>query len=171
MAEVFVFKEIKSERFKDEAFRDEIVAAVEQAAKDLLGDFEKTTATWNRKPDFDKLTDENPPAMLVSTDDEIYQYVDKGTEPHLIFAGAYTGKSDKKALAFPRSSTPKTKPRVIGSSPGARSSEKVVRPYVHHPGTEPRHFEEEIGKKWKKLFKRRMERAMSSAAKKSNYSE
>lgn len=167
---MIAWKEIRPKRFDSEAFRREIVAAIEKAAEDVLEDFEKTTATWNHKPDFEKLTQENPPTLFISTDDEIYGYVDRGTKPHIIWAGIYTGRSNKKALAFPSSSTPKTTPRIIGSTAGSRSSEKVVRPYVNHPGTKPRHFEEVIEKKWRPLFKRRMEAAMSRAAKASGHS-
>ena len=162
-----VIKSIKPARFKDQAFRQAIEAELKKVGQEMKADFEKTTATWEHKPEFEIITDVSPPTVLVATDDEIYGYVSKGTKPHAIFAGIYTGKSDKKALAFPVRSAPKTRPGMIRSMPGFKSKAKVVRPYVMHPGTKPRNFEEAIKKLWTKKFRTRMERAMSLALRKS----
>ena len=166
-----VFKEIKPPRLKDDALRLELLNAMRAAGTQIKKDFEKTTATWKRKPKFEMLISLTGPGpvVLVDTDDEIYGYVSGGTKPHPIFAGIYTGKSNKKALAFPARSTPKTKPGFIGSFGGSRSSETVVRPYVNHPGTKARKFEETIQKRRQKWFKGEMEKAMKKAAKSSGY--
>jgi len=103
----------------------------------------------------------------VFTDNEIYGYVNDGTRPHPIFP------KKAKALAFQwggkGSYTPKTTPRVIGSRAGGPSGPTVYRPYVQHPGTKGRHFDEEIEKLMQPRFKRAMEKAMSDARKKSGH--
>jgi len=168
-----VFKEIKPQRLKEAAMRAELVKGMKEIADGIEQDYQKTVATWGDKPKFEQLFDLGPPiTMLVGTDNEIYGYVDKGTKdaaPYPIFAGIYTGKSSKKALAFPSQSTPKTKPNVIGSFGGSRGKVDTVRAYVIHPGIEPRNFSKEITKKWTPRFKRRMEKAMSRAAKASGH--
>ena len=161
-------KVIKPQRFKDEAFKRAMEAAAKEAAKAMEADFDKTVATWDNKPDFEKIVSVDPNVeILVGTDDEIYGYVNDGTRPHPIFpvrakalSFQWGGKGSYKA---------KTKPRVIGSTPGGPSGPRVSRPYVQHPGTKARKFDETIEKKWRAPFKRRMEKAMSDAAKASGH--
>jgi len=148
----------------------ELIAGILEISRGILKDFQETTKTWAKKPKFDMLYDlKGGPTVLIGTDDEIYRYVDEGTKPHPIFAGIYTGKSDKMVLAFPSIFKPKTTPNVIGSGPGFKGGDTVLRPYVNHPGTKPRNFSDNIRKKWEKPYKRRMERAMKDAARKSGH--
>ena len=131
-------------------------------------DFEKTVKAWSRKPKFEKIVSVDPDVeVLVGTDNKVYGYVNDGTRPHLIFP------KKAKALSFrwggKGSYRPKTKPRFIGSVPGGPTGPKVVRPYVQHPGTKAREFDKTIEKKWRSAFKRRMEKAMRSAAKASGH--
>lgn len=160
-----LIKQIRPAKLEIPAFRQVIEAELRDVGKEIEADFKKTTKTWKHQPKFETVIETSPPTVLVGTDDEIYGYVDKGTKAHEIYAGIYTGRSNKKALAFPSKFTPKTKPGVIGSSPGGSGGKTVVRPYVMHPGTKPRKFEEAIKRQWEKKFKRRMEQAMSKAAK------
>ena len=121
---MIVAKAIKPARFNNLAFAYAIAAAAEKASKEIQKDFGATTATWKHKPKFVREVDAGsrgrgkPVQVLVGTDDEIYRYVDEGTKPHPIFAGIYTGKSNKKALAFQwggrGSYKAKTSPGVIG---------------------------------------------------------
>lgn len=166
-----LIKQIKPKRFDNAAFRQIMEAEMKQVGKEIKADFEKTTKTWEHKPEFEVITELKPagPTILVDTDDEIYRYVSEGTEAHAIFAGIYTGRSKKKALAFPAKSSPKTKPGSLTSGSGFKSKAKIIRPYVWHPGIKPRKFQEGIQKLWTKKFKRRMEAAMSKAIRKSGY--
>jgi hypothetical protein len=167
-----LIKQIKPSKLRVDRFRLEMLNEMRKVGTEVKRDYEKTTATWKHKPKFEvvvSLTGPGP-VLLVGTDDEIYRYVSEGTKPHPIFAGIYTGKSDKKVLAFPVRSAPKTRPGQLRSMPGFKSKKKLFRPYVMHPGTKPRRFEEAIKKLWTKKFKRRMEAAMSRAIRKSGYS-
>ena len=168
---MIVMKQIKPPALKRDALRLELLNAMRAAGVQIKKDFELTTKTWKHKPKFEMLISLTGPGpvVVVDTDDEIYGYVSGGTKPHEIWAGIYTGRSDKKALAFPKSSTPKTRPGVIGSSAGSRSSAMVVRPYVQHPGSKPRNFDKTIQKRREKWFKVEMQKAMARAAKASGY--
>lgn len=170
MPAVVVGKVIKPRRFNDRAFAAKIEAAMHKAADVIEGDFEETTKTWKHKPRFDKTVSLTPPVeVMVGTDDEIYRYVNDGTEAHEIWAGAYTGKSDKKALAFSSQFVPKTKPGIIGSNPGFVGERDTFTPYVQHPGTEARAFDKAIKRKRESWFKRQMEAAMREAARASGH--
>ena len=162
----FLFKEIKPSRMKEDALRLTLLNELRKTGTQVRRDFEGTTRTWKRKPRFkQEISLAGPgPVLMVYTDDEIYGYVSRGTRPHMIWAGAYTGRSRAKALAYPVRSSPKTRPGMLRSMTGFRSSAKRYRAYVHHPGTRPRRFEEAIQKKWQRRFKRQMERAMRQAA-------
>ena len=164
-------KEIKPSKLKVDAMRLELLNEMRKVGTAVKKDYEKTTKTWKHKPKFevDVSLKQPGPMLMVWTDDEIYGYVDKGTKPHLIFAGIYTGKSNKKALKFPSKFKPKTKAGVIGSTAGSSGGDKIVRAYVQHPGTKPRGFEEAIEKLWKTKYKRRMEGAMRKAARASGH--
>jgi len=168
MPAAFQIKEIKPARFKQEAFKAALRTAARQAAKDIAKDFEKTTATWKHKPKFEQVVSVDPNVeALVGTDDKIYGYVNDGTPPHPIFP------KRAKALSFrwagKGSYRAKTKPRIIGSTPGGSTGPRVAFPYVQHPGTKARKFDETIEKKWRAPFKRRMEQAMRRAAKASGH--
>jgi hypothetical protein len=159
-----VMKAIKARRFNDAAFRQAIESEIQRVADEIEADFKATTATWKRQVKFEKIISFTPPVeVLVGTDDEIYRYVDEGTRPHPIFPVR------AKALAFPSGYSAKTTPGVIGSKPGGGFGPTVFAAYVYHPGTEARHFDKVIQQKWQTRFKRRMEAALSRAAKASGH--
>ena len=113
---------------------------MEAAAKAVKVDFGVVTQTWQHKPAF---TIERPSdaVRIVSTDDEVFGYVDEGTKPHVIVAHG-------KTLAFPSGHQAKTRPKVIGSTKGGRGGATVFTPRVNHPGTTARDFTETIAAKW-----------------------
>jgi len=164
-------KTIKPQRFNDRAFRARIQSTARKVAGEMEKDFKATTATWKHKVKFEKLVDvaASPVQILVGTDDEIYGYVNNGTKPHPIFAGIYTGRSNKAVLAFPSAYKAKTQPRVIGSEGGGGFGDTVVVPFVQHPGTDARHFDEVIRDKWEPRFKREIESALAAGAKDSGH--
>jgi len=166
-----VFKIIKPQRLKVDAMRLALLNPMRKVGTGIKADFEKTVSTWKNKPKFDMQISLSPvPQTEVSTVDKIYGYVDQGTKgPYEIWAGYYTGKSNKKNLAFSSKSTPKTTPGVIGSSGGSRGTVDTFRPYVEHPGIKARNFSKEIEKIWQPKFKRAMEGAMSKVAKASGH--
>lgn len=122
-----------------------LVRAIENAltgaAKNVKVDFDTTTQTWRTRPEF--TIDREPGKRTVSTDDEIYGYVNDGTRPHII------APKNGKVLAFGVPSSPKTAVRVIGSSKGSRGSTIVRTPKpVQHPGSDAREFDVTIKDKW-----------------------
>ena len=167
MAGAVVFKAIKPPRMKDENFRLAIYDAMFVSGEWAKKEFEKTTKTWSKKPKFEVMMSRAGGDMQVGvfTDDEIYNYVNGGTKPHLIFAGIYTGKSNKKALRFRGSYYAKTFPGVINSVGGGSFGAWQHRPYVQHPGTKPRNFDTAIFKLWQPRYKRALEEAMKVWAK------
>lgn len=164
-------KAIKPAALKEDALRLELLNAMRKAAVVVKSDFEKTVATWEKKPKFEVVITlgKSGPAILVDTDNEIYGYVSRGTKPHLIQAGIFTGKSNKRTLAFPATFRPKTKVRRLKSFRGFKGGPTVLRKFVQHPGTEAREFDEVIKKKRTKWFKRQMEAAMRRARQKSGH--
>jgi len=163
---VFV-KQIKPKSLDSEAMRAVLMARLDRIGKQIKKDFEDTTKHWKHKPVFEILSDLSGPGpfVFVSTDDEIYRYVNEGTKPHEIWAGAYTGKSNKRVLAFPSAFTPKTKAKSLVTSAGHRGKVDTFVPMVHHPGTEAREFDRLIEEKRAKWYKRQMEEAMKEARK------
>lgn len=117
-------------------------------AVDMQTDFKKTTATWDHNVVFAIARVGN--GWVVTTDDEVYGYVDQGTRPHTI----------EGPLAFQENYLAKTQPRVIGSGGGGSSGPTVYAMSVHHPGTWARLFSEVIGKKWEREGPKRVQAAL-----------
>jgi hypothetical protein len=159
------------EKLKPDAIRLALLTELGSIGGDIKKDFEKTTKTWKKKPKFVliKGLKAGKIELLVYTDDPIYYFVDKGTKPHLIWAGAYTGKSEKTVLAFPGTFSAKTMPGVLSSFRGFSGGDPVFTPYVEHPGTKPRGFENMITKIWDKTYGFRMESAMARGTKESGH--
>jgi hypothetical protein len=142
-------------------------AAIERAvkggmdeAKDAaLEDYEACTADWEHQVDFIAIQVKD--GWIVGTEDEIFQFVDEGTDPHQI------APKPGKTLRFYAGGAPKTRPHIIGSGPGKRGDRLVhTRKPVQHPGTEAREFTQEIHKKWDRelpfLIQGRIDRVVGS---------
>jgi len=154
---VTAWKAVKPARLRDEEFKRLARNMARRVAYGMRQDLERTTATWEHEVKFHEhtsvLTKTGDIAAGADTDDEVWLMLEHGTRPHPIWAGYYTGKSDKKVLAFMSGFEPKTTPRRIDAQEGWRGGEMVYRPYVQHPGTEPRHWIEEINKIWEPRFR------------------
>lgn len=127
---------------------------LDAAAKGATVDFKVTTQTWRNTPAFSTDASQDD-RRIVGTNDQIYQYVNAGTRPHVIVARG-------PALAFPTGYRAKTRPRVIGSSSGGASGPTVVRQRVMHPGTAARAFDQAIAEKWQAQLPIIMQRALDS---------
>lgn len=159
-------KAIKPKKLDIPAMVKALSDEAEAISKDMLLDFEVTTAGWEHPVLFERIISIGPTSIdiLVGTDDEIYTYVDKGTRPHLILPVR------AKALHFQSGYKAKSVPNVITSNMnGGPFGDDVFSKGVMHPGTEARNFDETIRKKWEPIFKRRMQAAMKQAAKVSNH--
>jgi len=174
MPGAIVGKVIKPGRFNDQAFAQKLEAKARQSGTVIKADFEATTKTWKHQVVFEMLLAFPPPRIevMVATDDEIYTWVVEGTgakaregggSEYEIWAGAYTGKSDKTMLFFSSQFVPKTQPGIIGSNSGFVGERDTLVPMVVHPGIEPRNFDRIIQKKREPWFKRQMEQAMAEA--------
>lgn len=121
------------------AVKDEMLAVGEDAKKD----FEKTTQGWETPVEFTISVERD--GVAVSTDSEIYGYVDDGTKAHDI-----TPKNAKTLRFNVGGHQPKTRPRVIGSGQGRSGAVTIHRRIVHHPGTEAREFSKILQEKYQK---------------------
>lgn len=126
---------------------DEYLAAIEKAtykaAGLLLRDLEATVRTWDKKPTFDLTItrDGSDYSVTAGTDNEIYGYVDQGTEAHPIVP------KRSKYLKFSSGYRAKTRVGVIGSYNGGSFGSDVFSRGVLHPGFPGRKFTEKIQKR------------------------
>lgn len=141
-------------------FQNAIRKEGESIGKEIKKDFEKTTRTWKNKPLFIARTFNNAEGISVevSTTNEVYGYVDKGTKPHII------RPRRAKRLNFSSKFKPKTKPHVIGSTAGMQGKRDVFAKVVHHPGNEAREFSRDIQAAWQPKLKTRIERVITQTA-------
>ena len=171
---VAVIKEIKAERLKTQPMNRLLRNAVRRYGRVIQKDMEQLTSTWDDQPVYKVSTHVTArvpsPSVEVYTTDKRWKWIDKGTKPHAIWAGAYTGKSKAKTLAFPSIFSPKSRPNKLRAYRGKRGGPTVFRPYVEHPGTKPRNWTRLLEKRHSKRFRREMEKTMREAVRASRAS-
>jgi len=153
-------------KFKSSIFRDEVRAAAEQIRRDVLLDYIKTVETWKHRPKFESEVrlGGGEVQTSVTTTDEIFGYVEKGTRKHII-----RPRKRGKQLFFKTGGKPKTQVGVIQSTSGSPGKNPVFAKEVRHPGTKARNFTRVIAKKWQPRYTRAIEKALSIAAEKSGH--
>lgn len=140
----------KSPAYNVADFNKALDKALTDTGKAMIRDFKRTTATWDHQPEF-RISGKafkvgrRLVSVTVGTDDAIYGYVSRGTKPHIIRPKKST------RLVFHNRYTAKTKPGRFLSKPGGASGDRVWATEVHHPGTEPRRFEELVAARHERL--------------------
>lgn len=134
--------------------RRAIENALTGEAKAVKVDFGVTTQTWKHRPEFTIESEEG--RRVVATDDEVFGWIDEGTDPHIIVA------HNAPVLTFGVGGSPKTAPRVIGSRAGTKGGGIVRAKQVHHPGTAPRLFTDTIRDKWNDRLSDVLQRAIDA---------
>lgn len=125
-------------------------------AKEMQGDFEKTTKTFEHGVEFEVTRiDGEAKGWGVSTDDEIWNWIDQGTPPHIIVP------VNAPMLRFNQPFVPKTRVRNINSYKGEIGTMEVVAQEVHHPGVEAREFTEVIVERWQPKVGPRVRKKMN----------
>ena len=134
----------------------DILSAYEDEIKEVLREFEGTTATWKTPVKF-KVVRKSKGVTEIVTDSEIYGYVDQGTRPHIIRPKQAGYPLRFKAGGF----RPKTTPRQLGSSAGSPAQPPPVAAMkVNHPGTDARDFSDIIATKSEFRLKRRIDKVL-----------
>jgi len=131
--------------------------AARMAGEQLRSDFEATTNTWSKRPEF-KREDIGIGSVEVSTDNFIWNMLDAGTKPHIIVP------KRAKLLRFAwdgfGSYGAKTKPNKLSSGSARYPKRIVFRRRVRHPGTAPRNWVETAYKKWEPKWAETVQRAL-----------
>ncbi len=136
-------------QYVNRLIKEQLDDAANYIGSEIVKDFEKTTETWEHKPDFRYKIRQRAGDTVVTVGPEDnpdaypFLWVDEGTRPHSIFA------KPGKFLKYQGDFKPKTTPRKIGSQQGGKSGEWVWRIHAPHPGIkEPRHFSDTIAEVW-----------------------
>lgn len=129
--------------------------ALNGVAKDVQIDFKTTTQSWEHKPSF-PIQSPSAYRRIVSTDDEVYAFVNDGTRPHII------RPKGGGVLVFRTPFRAKTVPNQIASTAGSVGATNAIARVVNHPGTKARNFDKAIQEKWEKRFAVIMQRSIDS---------
>jgi len=178
------FRTIRPGLFNPKAIEDALRAAQRAWMNKCSEEFRKTTKGWKTRVDWFASMKEQGSATIVdiTTDSDIYRYVDEGTKPHDI------APKKAKSLAFPSIFVPKTRPGSLEVGPGrdvswevkiSRFRERrtgrfaagkmIFRAHVHHPGTKARDFTGQIRKKMEPVLVKDMQKAMDEGARRSGH--
>jgi hypothetical protein len=131
-----VYKYYNPAPLSENVFKGSLLRELQIIRDKMIADFYKTTATWkDHKPQFEGKVQyaQGEASIIVHTGSEIYGYINAGTRVR------YATMSNQF--------TPKTQPRVIGSTPGNGEMAYVSRK-VARPGIEARHFTDTIAEKY-----------------------
>ena len=127
--------------------KKELYDALDHTGNIINDDFDKTVRTWKKAAKFKKKGPEqyrSGLAVTISTDDEIYFYIDEGTKAHII------KPRRAKRLGFRSGYKAKTRVGVVGSRAGGASGPFVTAKQVMHPGFPARKFAKTIAKRRQK---------------------
>lgn len=148
----------KGKLFDLDKFDRQVSGALNDTIQTAKREFEKTTATWSNKPQFEvRRATSSKLKAEVFTRHEIYTYVVRGTKPHPITA------KRAPALKFKTGFTSKTIPRKITSRRGGTSGGWASAKTVHHPGTEARDFDIVIAKELQPVLVKEVRNAIKRA--------
>lgn len=147
-------------KYNGKALLNDFRRIVKNNQEQVRRDLKKTVSTWTKKPKFfvRSVRDPNNLEIIAGTENELYQMLDRGTEPHEIKA------STNKFLRFnPNAYTPKSTPKFIGSNTGgfAGTGETFAKK-VMHPGTEPRLWVFTISEKVKSKLETDLEQKLGT---------
>lgn len=145
---VLLHKVIKPKKLNTAGMRTQLLGGAVMISKEILLDYELTTAFWKHHVKFERLVDfsDNRIEILVGTDDKIYGYVDKGTQS----AGLVVARPGK-VFAFPEHYEAHTTPDVpVSMKARGRYGDVIFTKRFHHKGIKARNFSKLIEKKWKR---------------------
>lgn len=108
---------------------------IKELADSTQTKFENVTSSWNTKVPFKQT--ETPKSTVVSTDSAVFGYVNNGTTPHKIVAGA------ARMLQLKTGYKAKTSPNSLGVGGGGYAG-TTFRKSVNHPGSVARRFDNGI---------------------------
>jgi len=118
--------------------------------------FQATTRTWKHQPAF--TVDKTERGWKVDTIDQVYQWVDRGTRPHVISA------KNAPFLLFRWPYTAATKPRWLSSRQAATGKNWARKRSVNHPGTEARNFTDTIMRRIQTRAANKVRQALNDAS-------
>lgn len=146
--------------------RDAIQRKMERKTKpDLLKEFRKTVDGWENAPRFQSEVEHVVNLLTrVFTESERYFYVNNGAPAHII-----TPKGGG-LLRFQTGYRAATSPKVISSRKPQRFGPQIVSRVVHHPGIEPRLFDETIAEAYEDIFVHDIQDAINQSVKSSSIS-
>ena len=158
-------KAINPTKLKSQAFKQNILDELEAVGNDIRRDYEKTVATWEKKPKFEvEISSSGSKHKAdIFTTNEIYGYVDYGTPKRDIVP------KNAKVLRFPGTFSAKTIPGVISSLKGHSGPPIIYTSIVRDHEIKARGFSKAIQQKWIEVFYKRMKLAMGKAAKESGH--
>ncbi len=147
-----------------------LIAAVEQEGQIVKRMYQKTTRTWSAPRPLFKVTSKREKlgprggkggavSTFVFTEDQKFIWVDQGTKSRDIVPRT------KPYLVFKVGGKPKTKPRKIGSGAGKPGDKWVTTKRVRRHKIKARNFSDEIRKRRRRPFYKKMRTAMRKAQK------
>lgn len=140
--------------FNADGMQKAIGNVLRATAEDAQVDFQRTVATFSKKPTFTVKRDGDF-SWTVSTDNQIYYWLTYGTRAHII------RPVNAPRLAFAANYQRKTIPNVIASRPGGAYGPTVYAQEVWHPGTEATNHDMAVARRHNRKLPDRMRTALS----------
>lgn len=157
------FRTSRGRRFDPREYEAEVRAAFGRVKRDIKAEFDDVVSDWNHAPEFRAgFVELSADAVAVRVDAtgphrKIWQYVDKGTRPHII-RPRRGGK-----LRFATGYSARTQPGRAHTGSGTASGPVVYTNAVMHPGNAARGFTQDILARYQNEFFAEIREAIKDA--------
>ena len=150
----------QKEALKADTVRLYALNGLRKAANRVKWTYQGVVSNWTHRPTF--YTQEKgsislaggTPSFLITTDDEVFKYVDRGTPAHTI-------RARNRYMVFQTGYKSRTTPRSLSSGASSEFGPKVMRASVRHPGIKARDFSGVIAKVMEKEVRSIVQDAIS----------
>jgi hypothetical protein len=157
---------IKLRVHQKEALKADIVRlyalnGLRKAANRVKWTYQGVVSNWSHRPTF-YMQERGSislrggvPSFFITTDDDVFRYVDRGTPAHTIRARR------GRFLVFQAGYKARTTPHSISSGASSEFGPRIMRPSVRHPGIKARDFSGVIAKVMEKEVRSIVQDAIS----------
>ena len=157
-------------RSLDKKLQDIFLKSVSETAEEVEKDLDLTVETWKKKPKFRFRVDaaRGRYTATLTTDSEVWRWIDLGTEEHKIpgspinklsFPGWGRNRKDSRGN-YPETYIPSSEPNLFSSGELQYQGDRFVvsQKPVNHPGIEARNWSLAITEKHSLTFSRNLAR-------------
>lgn len=143
-----------------DALLEALTEGLTEVGEEMKATYEGLVAPWSNPPKFEILVEARGElSVVVGTNDQIFQWVNDGTAPHVI-----TPRPENKTgrLHYQTTFTPMTQRGfLVTNASGGKSGPWAHPARVFHPGVEPRNFDQQVAEEFQPELEKVIRRVLT----------